>query len=193
LSACQPPPPRSYSEYLEDDVAREATLQRCNSDRATSFGDLECKHARRAAAALAAQVEAAQRAELERESDRKRAAARERIAAQQEATRRAAEAAEAAHEDELLYGGTKLDPLPPPEDAMRDIQDDQNSVAIDAQSNARPPEGAAVAADRQDALPLAAPVIALPPKPAAVMPVEPNPGQSEPPPASEAAAQPDAS
>ena len=118
LWACQEPPPRSFTEYLEDDVAREGTLARCNADRAATFDDLECRNARRAAAALAAQAEAERRARLEAESERKRAAARERIAAQQEAARRAAEAArraaEAAYEDQFLYGGTKLETVPPP-------------------------------------------------------------------------------
>ena len=103
LGACSPEPvPRSYSEYLEDPVAREATLLRCNRDRAAARYDLECSNARRAAERIAAQAEAARREQLEATSERKRAAARQRIAAQAEARRQveemARQRAEAAYE-----------------------------------------------------------------------------------------------
>ena len=140
LSACEPSRPRSYSEFVEDDAGREATLMRCNSDRAASFDDLECKNARRAAAALAAKAEARDRDDLDKESERKRAAARERIAAQQEAARRAAEAAEAAYENELLYGGTKLDPVPPAEGDVETAPDGRYS--LQPSNIALPPEPA---------------------------------------------------
>ena len=118
LWGCEEPRPRTFTEYLGDSVAREATLVRCNANRAATLDDLECRNARRAAAAIAAQAEAERRAELEAQSERKRAAVRERIAAQQEAARRAAEAArraaEAAYDEQFLYGGTKLDAIQPP-------------------------------------------------------------------------------
>jgi hypothetical protein len=126
LWACEEPRPRSYTEYLGDDVGREATLTRCNADRAATMDDLECKNARRAAGALAAQTEAQGRDRLEAESDRKRAAARERVAAQQEAARRAAEAAQAELEEQALYGGTKLDSLPAAADANPDATRDDS-------------------------------------------------------------------
>jgi hypothetical protein len=180
LSACEPPPPRSYSEYLEDDVAREATLERCNLDRVASFSDLECKNARRAAAALAAQAEASHRAELERESDRKRAAARERIAAQQEAARRAEEAAEAAHQVELLYGGTKLDPLSPSQEDMPTVPAGQDPRPVETVSIPMPAEGSApLLHNDQDERPQSVPLIAPPPQPAAVMPAEQSSAEPE--------------
>lgn len=120
LAGCvEEPEPRSFSQFLVDAIARQATLVRCNEDRAGTASDLECSNARRAAAAIAAQAEAKRRAELEAESERQRAAARARVAAQQEAAREAAEAArraaEAAYEQQYLYGGSKIDTieLPP--------------------------------------------------------------------------------
>ena len=85
LAACEPEAPRSYSEYLEDPIAREATLLRCNSSRDASRGDTECINAKRAAAALAAHSDAEKRRRFEAESERKRAALSERIAARQAA------------------------------------------------------------------------------------------------------------
>lgn len=87
LAACEAEAPRSYSEYLEDPIAREATLLRCNSSRDASRGDAECINAKRAAAALAAHNDAEKRRRFEAESERKRAALRERIAARQAAER----------------------------------------------------------------------------------------------------------
>ncbi len=87
LAACEAEAPRSYSEYLEDPIAREATLLRCNSSRDASRGDAECINAKRAAAALAAQNDAEKRRRFEAESERKRAALRERIDARQAAER----------------------------------------------------------------------------------------------------------
>ena len=88
LTACEGESPRSYSEYLEDPIAREATLLRCNASRDVSRGDAECINAKRAATALAAQHDAEKSRRLEAESERKRAALRERIAAQQASERR---------------------------------------------------------------------------------------------------------
>ncbi len=95
------PPPRSFTEFMEDRFAREGTLVRCNADRAATANDPECINARRAAAALAAQDDAAQRERREAESEVRLLAARQREAAQQEAQRRAAVAAQA--EEQLAY------------------------------------------------------------------------------------------
>ena len=116
LASCaEPPEPRRFTQFLNDPIAREATLLRCNADREGSAADLECNNARRAAAAIAAQAEAKRRAELEAQSERERAAARARVAAEQEAARKAAEAArraaEAAYEQQFLYGGSKIEPV----------------------------------------------------------------------------------
>ena len=101
-SACEQPRPRSFTEYMDDPVARDGTLARCNQDRGATEEDPECVNARRAAAAVAAREEAAQREQRESESEQKRAAMRAQIAAQQAAAQRAeasaAAAAEAAYE-----------------------------------------------------------------------------------------------
>lgn len=148
LAACSPKPvPRSYSEYLEDPVAREATLLRCNQDRAAARYDLECSNARRAAERIAAQAEAARREQLEATSERKRAAARQRIAAQAEA-RRQAEAlarqqAEAAYEANWTGqpGASDVppaspsglpEPLPPGASLPRAVPEQSDTVATNA-------------------------------------------------------------
>ncbi|MEE8307388.1 MAG: EexN family lipoprotein [Gammaproteobacteria bacterium] len=87
LMGCEEEAPRSYSEYLEDPIAREATLLRCNASRDASRGDAECINAKRAAAALAAKKDADKRRRFEAESERKRTALRERIAAREAAER----------------------------------------------------------------------------------------------------------
>ncbi len=91
LAGCEGERPRSYSEYLEDPIAREATLLRCNADRERSRGDAECINAKRAAAALAAQEDGNKRKRFEEQSDRKREALRARIAARQAAELRVQE------------------------------------------------------------------------------------------------------
>jgi hypothetical protein len=107
LAGCEEPRPRTFTEFMEDDFAREGTLARCNQDRAASAGDLECANARRAAMAIALNEERVRREELEAESERLRAELRARIAQQQEAERRAREAAEAM--ERLAYEAQWVD------------------------------------------------------------------------------------
>ena len=95
------PPPRSFTEFMEDRFAREGTLVRCNADRTATANDPECINARRAAAALAAQDDAAQRERRDAQSEARLLAARQREAAQQEAQRRAEVAAQT--EEQLAY------------------------------------------------------------------------------------------
>lgn len=101
-SACVKPEPRRFEEFMEDSIAREGTLARCNQMREETMGDIECANARRAAAAIALQAERTRREELERESERKLAALRAEIArrdrAKSEAMAAALAAAEAAYE-----------------------------------------------------------------------------------------------
>jgi chromosome segregation ATPase len=89
--ACTELPPRTFTEFMEDAAAREGTLVRCNADRRATIDDIECANARRAAAAVALEVERARRAELEAESDRLRSELHDRIARQQAAEREAEE------------------------------------------------------------------------------------------------------
>lgn len=89
LAACDEPRPRSYTEFMEDPIARDGTLLRCNADRAATANDLECANARRAAVTVALSEERGRREALEAESERLRTELRARIAQQQETERRA--------------------------------------------------------------------------------------------------------
>lgn len=92
LSACvEEPPPRSVVEFMDDSIAREGTLVRCNADREATANDIECINARRAAASLAAQADQGKQERLEAQSEARLRAARQRYDAQQAA----------AHEAEL--------------------------------------------------------------------------------------------
>jgi hypothetical protein len=96
LVACvEEPLPRSFVEFMDDALAREGVLARCNADRTATANDVECINARRAAAAIAAQADAGQRERLEAQSEVRRLAARQRAEAQLEAERQAALVAEA--------------------------------------------------------------------------------------------------
>lgn len=102
LAGCvNEPPPRSFTEFMEDRFAREGTLVRCNADRTATANDPECINARRAAAALAAQDDEAQRERRDAQSEARLLAARQREAVQQEAQRRAEVTAQA--EEQLAY------------------------------------------------------------------------------------------
>jgi len=92
------PRPRSYQEFMDDPIAREGTLARCNQERDVTAGDLECVNARRAASTTAARAEAARAEQFEAESDIKREALRDRVGAQQLAARRVEEQAKRAEE-----------------------------------------------------------------------------------------------
>jgi len=100
VAACQQPAkPRSYELFMEDGLAREGVLARCNQDRKASVDDQECENARRAAATIGATGERQRNESNERESSRKLEALRERAARQQQADEQAAAAAKAAEKD----------------------------------------------------------------------------------------------
>jgi hypothetical protein len=72
LAACdQPVPPRTYAEFMDDKIAREGTIARCDEDQEALARDLECANARRAAAAIALRQERERREALEVESQQK--------------------------------------------------------------------------------------------------------------------------
>lgn len=100
VSACSPPPPRSYDFFLNDSIARDGTLARCDRDPVAAQSDIECLNARRAALAVQLEEERARREALERESAAKIEALRREF----EAQRRAREAAEAAEAEQALAG-----------------------------------------------------------------------------------------
>jgi len=131
-SACVKPEPRRFEEFMDDSIARDGTLARCNQDRSGTAHDIECANARRAAAAIALAQEQERRAELERESERKLASLRSEIErrdrAKRDAMAAALAAAEAAYEaqwaDELsetqdgappsFGSAANPEPVPPP-------------------------------------------------------------------------------
>ncbi|MGD8324305.1 MAG: EexN family lipoprotein, partial [Gammaproteobacteria bacterium] len=96
LGGCEEPQPISFAEFMDDSIAREGTLARCNEDRDATAADIECANARRAAAAIALREERARREALELESERKLAALREQVERERAATREAQLLAEAA-------------------------------------------------------------------------------------------------
>jgi hypothetical protein len=100
-AGCEPARPRGFIDYMEDAIGREATLARCNADRAGTARDLECSNARRAAAAVAAREDSARRAALDRQSEQKLAALRAALAEHAEALR--VEALEAEAADRAAY------------------------------------------------------------------------------------------
>jgi hypothetical protein len=100
VAACQQPSkPRTYEFFMEDGLAREGVLARCNQDRNASVDDQECENARRAAAAVGATGEHERTQNYERESSRKLEQLRDRAARQQQAEEQAAAAAKAAEKD----------------------------------------------------------------------------------------------
>jgi len=98
--ACEPQlPPRSFQEFMDDRIAREGTLTRCEQDRDAANNDIECANARRASSAIALRLERERREELERESARKIAELRLEMAERERIAREAAlEAARAERE-----------------------------------------------------------------------------------------------
>lgn len=96
LTACEEPQPISFAEFMDDPIARDGTLARCNEDRDATVADIECANARRAAAAIALRDERARREALELESERKLAELRAQVELERAAAREAQLLAEAA-------------------------------------------------------------------------------------------------
>jgi len=96
LVACDPPKPRSFEFFMEDGLAREGVLVRCNANRDATLDDAECSNARRAAIVVAAEAEGERTGDLERESERKLVALRNRGARAEQAEQDAASAARGA-------------------------------------------------------------------------------------------------
>ena len=110
IGACAPPPPqpRTVLDFMEDGLAREGVLTRCNHDRDATLQDVECSNARRAAAALAIEAERERAGALEQQSERKFAALRE--LATREAAAAAASAGARANESSF---GSPIGPVLP--------------------------------------------------------------------------------
>jgi hypothetical protein len=86
-AACQGPQPaaRTYFDFMDDGIARDGVLARCNQDRDATLNDVECSNARRAAAAIALDQERARSERFARQSERKLAALRDRTVREQQA------------------------------------------------------------------------------------------------------------
>ena len=88
--------PRSFMQFMDDSIAREGTLARCNQDREATAGDAECINARRAASTIATRADEELREQREASSDVLRAAVRDREGYAQAAVRRAEAASQVA-------------------------------------------------------------------------------------------------
>jgi hypothetical protein len=124
LSACEREQPRSFEEFMDDDIAREGVLVRCRAPGSGSAASdmqlvrqIECANARQAAAAIALAEERERRKQLEIESDRRIEALRARVERQEEALAAAQADAEAAareaYERRWREAGGGADDAPP--------------------------------------------------------------------------------
>ena len=78
VAACAPQSaPRSVLDFMEDGLARDGVLTRCNRNHDEALDEVECANARRAATTLAVEAERVRAAEFDRESERKLAAMRD--------------------------------------------------------------------------------------------------------------------
>lgn len=124
LCACtEEAPPRSVTEFMDDQLLLEAALLRCTQNRLESRYDAECINAREAVKLLEAKEAQARQAELEALSERKRESLRRTQQAAAEARRRAAEMER--QREELEYQAQFG--LPPP-DAVTNPQAMQGNV-----------------------------------------------------------------
>jgi hypothetical protein len=87
-------------EFMDDSLAREGALARCNRDREATANDAECVNARRAASTIAARADEALREQREENSDILRARARDRAGYVQTNAERADAAAQVTAEAE---------------------------------------------------------------------------------------------
>lgn len=102
-AACVPePPPRTTADFLDDRIALDATLARCNADRTRTLRDPECQNAREAAHRISVAEEEERLRKLEAQSQRKLDELRALQRAADEARERAEEAERRAEEAELL-------------------------------------------------------------------------------------------
>lgn len=111
LAACEKPRPRSFSDFMDDRIAREGTIAHCNQNPVETANDIECANARRAATTVALRAERDRREELERESERKLEALRNEMAERERIVRESTLAAARAEREayEKLWRGTPQD------------------------------------------------------------------------------------
>jgi hypothetical protein len=153
LVACsEDVPPRTVTEFMDDQLLLEAVLLRCTQNRTESRYDPECVNAREAVKRLEAKQEADRRAELEAQSERKREALRRTQQAAAEARRRAAEMEK--RREELEYQAQFGLPPPPDDRAPEAMLGNEPGAVIPGPAKASseaavqteaPPSGASVA------------------------------------------------
>ena len=123
----EPPPPRSVQEFLDNPLMLEAALVRCSRNRSETRYDAECVNVREANKIMAAREDAARRAELEAQSERKRKALRRAQEAAAEARRRAAEAERRREEAAYL---AQFGELPPDDDESAEPDTGNVPIAV---------------------------------------------------------------
>ncbi len=96
------PPPRTVTEFVENEVLLEAALVRCTQNRSEMRYEAECINAREAANVIESREVEERRAEMEAQSDAKREALRRTQEAAAQARRRAAENLRQREEAEYL-------------------------------------------------------------------------------------------
>ncbi len=103
-AACgkEEPLPHTVGEFIDNPILLEATIVRCNQDRARLKYEAECINAREAANKLAAVEKEARRKQLEAQSERKRKALRRAQEAAAAARRQREEAERRREEAEYL-------------------------------------------------------------------------------------------
>jgi hypothetical protein len=101
LAACEQPEPRTFAFFMDDSIARDGTLARCNEDPIGTTDDIECAHARRAALSIALRQERERREALEIESQRKIEELKQEMVERERIAREAALAA--AREEREAY------------------------------------------------------------------------------------------
>ena len=99
LAACDRPEPRSFAVFMEDSIARDGTLARCNQDPEGTADDIECAHARRASVSIALSHERERREALELESQLKIEALKQEMVERERIAREAALAAARAERE----------------------------------------------------------------------------------------------
>jgi hypothetical protein len=132
IGACSPPPSwRSYDHFMDDSIARDGVLARCDQNPLEAQRDIECANARRAATAVLLREERARREALELESERKLAALRRQVEAEQRALLEGelAAAAEAQAAYEALWAAQHPEDFAARADAVS-ATPDEGSAAV---------------------------------------------------------------
>ncbi|HEY5654874.1 MAG TPA: EexN family lipoprotein [Woeseiaceae bacterium] len=102
LAGCEEPRPTPVTKFMEDPIAMEAAIIRCNADRDEMRHDQECLNAREAVRITEAIEERARRQQLEEQSERKLQALRRARDAADAALRRAEAERKRLEEEEYL-------------------------------------------------------------------------------------------